>query len=248
MLCCGCGYKSSDRSNYKRHQRSCRTLRETELDALRSRLDQTRRSLQTRELELLECRLKIARLESHVANLKSSAPTTVRDCNIFVTNIFPYASEPCVVVSPERVDTLLQNVTPNESVPRFVQLKHFSGPMAARNIYLPNRRGNTVLVVEAAEDGRMRWVHRDRKGVMDDMLERHITELQTDYSADRVIPWRQWLLNSGLAGMRRRSTPAWKEQLAKLDLILVNHQRAPRGIEATDGCVDAQSERGANNE
>lgn len=248
MLACECGYNTLDRSNFKRHRKTCRSIRDSEVENLRSELSRTRQRLESRDLELSRCRKKIARLETCVARLKStSGKTTVRDCNIFVTNIFPYASEPSVV-TPEQVDSILSTVTPSESVPRFIQLKHFSGPLAARNIYLPNRRGNTVLVVEASDDGRMRWVHRDRKGVIDDMLERNITELRTNYRADRVIPWHQWLRTSGLLGVQRRSTPAWKEQLAKLDLILVNHQRVPRSIDTTMRYVDTDAHSGTDDE
>ena len=230
---CPCGYSTHDRSNFRRHHKSCRATRDAAFDTMRGELCRVQAELHKRSVELSECHCKIARLEDRVASLirqPHTKTTTVRDCNIFVTNIFPYAAEPAVL-APERVHQLLATVTPSDSVPKFVQLKHFCGPMASRNIYLPNRRGNTVLVVEAVGDGQLRWVHRDRKGVVDDMLERNLDELCRSYNADQVIPWRQWLVASGLSSMQRRNTPAWKEQLAKLDLILVNHQRRSGSIQ-----------------
>lgn len=238
-MACECGYISVDRSNFRRHQRTCRVTRETTVKALRAGLDQAHSDLRDRDGELVECRRRIARLEECIVGLKRTrtVKTTVRDCNIFVANIFPYDSEP-TVLAPNQVHTLLETAPPDESVPRFVQLKHFCGPHASRNIYLPNKRGNTVCVVETVENGRLRWVHRDRKDVVDDMLERNLDELRTNYRAERIIPWKEWLISSGLASIQRRSTPAWKEQLAKLELLLMNNPRSGRDAQVPDDVLN----------
>lgn len=245
---CACGYNTIDRSNYRRHRRSCRATKENAHETLRIELDRVRSDLRMREIELTACHRKIAKLEDRIARLKCIPSTTMRDCNIFVTNIFPYATEATMVIAPEQVHELLRTVTPSESVPRFVQLKHFSGPLATRNIYLPNRRGNTVLVVESSEDGKLRWVHRDRKNVINDMLERNLDELRTNYRADLMVPWYNWFANSGLSSTQRKSTPAWKEQIAKLDLILVNHQRRANGAEVLQDGRDTNSLDGTEDE
>lgn len=248
-MICSCGYQTSDRSNFRRHKRSCRTVRDAAFDTLHGKLCQVQDQLRRRDAELIECHRQIARLEDRVTSLlrqPQSKTTNVRDCNIFVTNVFPYASEPAVV-APEQVHHLLHNVTPSDSVPKFVQLKHFCGPMASRNIYLPNRRGNTVLVVESSNDGQLRWVHRDRKGVIDDMLERNLNELCRSYCAEEILPWREWLVASGLSSMERRQTPAWKEQLAKLDLILINHQRKTDSLQGLQHICQTDALSGTDN-
>lgn len=234
MLKCVCEYNTSDRSNFKRHQKRCRRTHRDEVDSMRSTLAKTQLVLEQRELELHQYRKKIFRLESHIEKLRATHPTLVRDCNIFVTNVFPYATE-SAVVPREKVHTMLSMVSPSESIPRFVQLKHFCGPLAARNIYLPNRRGKTVLVVEAAENGQTKWVHKDRRGTVDEMLERNLIELRNSYSAENIWAWKEWLMMSGLSTVQRRSTSAWKEQMTKLDLILVNHQQPRQSVSAAAG-------------
>ena len=166
---------------------------------------------------------QLARARRDVSNLRARKNTITNNNICIVNNIYPYSKEPAVVP-----DSVVQSLLhkPSESVPRFVQLKHFTGPLWARNIHLPNRRGNTVRVIERDDTSGLHWVHRDRKTVLDELFERHVEELRDNYGADSVTKWREWYVSSGLATECPRETTEWKDQLMKLDLLLVNHQNS----------------------
>lgn len=165
----------------------------------------------------------LARARRDLSALRSRKKTITNNICIVNNNIYPYSKEPAVVP-----DAMVQRLLhkPSESVPRFVQLKHFVGPLWARNIHLPNRRGNTVRVIERDGAERLHWVHRDRKTLVHELFERNVEELREKYGADRVTKWREWYVSSGLATSCARETAEWKDQTIKLDLLLVNHQNS----------------------
>ena len=237
---CTCGYETTDRSNYRRHVRTCRLTLKQKYDSALSSLRIAEQTIAKGNRDLTASRLENDRLKTAIRALQSRS--LLRDCNIcIVNNLYPYSQEPCVV-SPAMVQQLL--LQPSESVPRFVELKHFTGPIHSRNIHLPNRRGNTVQVVEQ-HNGGLRWMHRDRKTVVDELFERHLDELRVRYAAEQVCVWREWYRTEGLGDLHARDTVSWKEQLTKVDLILMNNQKslteargdiAPAGyVESADG-------------
>ena len=229
-MSCVCGYSSQDRSNLRRHIRSCKMERDRQHSDLIESLRTTRKSLieaqamiSQRDIALIDSRREVEHLRKKLQRREATSRiTNVRDCNICIYNsVYPHSKEG-ILLPQAIVDPLLR--TPSESVPRFIQLKHFTGPNIARNIHLPNRRGNTIQVVEEC-DGVLRWVHRDRKTTLDTLFERHLNELRNVYGAESVETWMQWYQGKGLSDETRRHTIEWKEQLGKLDLVLINHQR-----------------------
>jgi hypothetical protein len=223
-MSCLCGYISEDKSNFKRHQKSCKHTIKRKYDDLLRVHDTTLEELNETKRELCSKQKELQEVIDTVKQLKKKT-TTIKDCNIcIVNNIYPHSREPAII-SPTIIEQLLQS--PTESVPNFIQLKHFVGPLSARNIQLPNIRGNTVKVVAETNTG-LRWVHRDRKEFVDDLFERNLDELRTNYNAERVQAWKEWYRSTGLHGLHARETTTWKEQLCKLDLLLVNHQRCQR--------------------
>ena len=226
---CPCGYLTIDRSNYRRHQRSCKSIQKRDYDTLMAKHVHTlrqfkdvRSTLERRVIELHKSRQEVERLRACVQALRAKRQVTnVRDCNIcIVNNVYAYRKEPRVV-PPATVQRILSE--PSESVPQFLQLKHFTGPLCARNIHLPNRRGNTVQVVEECTGGILRWVHHDRKTMVEELFETHLDELRESYNADCVCEWKKWYDTHNLGG--ERNTTEWKDQLSKVDLVLVNNQQ-----------------------
>lgn len=222
-MACVCGYTSEDRSNTRRHMRTCRHHIKRKYDELVEQHQETVARLRATEEILKDRDLALSRARRDLSNLRARKNTITNNNICIVNNIYPYSKEP-TIVPDSVVQSLLHK--PSESVPRFVQLKHFTGPLWARNIHLPNRRGNTVRVIERDASSGLHWVHRDRKTVLDELFERHVEELRDNYGADRVTKWREWYVSSGLATDCPRETAEWKDQLTKLDLLLINHQDA----------------------
>ena len=200
------------------------------------------RELQTlrEKLSKRDCELEACKQENKKLRMKlRTNGTTMRNCNVcIVNNVFPYAKEP-PILSPAVVKELLRH--PSESIPKFVQMKHFTGPTCSRNIHLPNRRGNTVQVIEEC-NGTLRWVHKDRRTLVDNLVERHMEELREHYEADHVRAWRQWFIATGLNSSDARLSSEWKDQINKVDLILMNHQDSAKQLTDSESIVCSDSD------
>ena len=78
-------------------------------------------------------------LKQEVEQLRSNQKTI----NNFNINIIPFGSEPSLTT--DEVRPLLYR--PFESVPKYIELKHF-GKENTANIRISNKRGNTIQILE----------------------------------------------------------------------------------------------------
>lgn len=139
--------------------------------------------------------------------------------NFNILNICPFGQEPAI--QHEDVKPLL--TLPAKSVPKYIQMKHFTSS-DTKNVCLTNVRGNTIQVVEEDQDGTRKWVQRDRNQTIYDMTESNLEELKEKHKALRVAVWKQWYEESGLSGNGYYKTDAWKEIQKQVELLLLNNR------------------------
>ena len=242
-----CDYKTKDLRNLKRHKRSCKLnlLHDHNkiIEQIESKHNQQIQHLQSELLTRIE-ELKekndiiankdaiIARKDETIEDLAKLAkhPRTIHktinhDHRKIILNVHPYRGEP-IEALPSRSEVRKLLRFPTESVPKFVQLKHFANNQN-RNIRLPNRRGNTVQVAQM-RNGELKWIHRDRKEVVDELLEENIDMLMDVYEADQVDGWNRWYRETGLCDPSEvsKKNKEWRDQLSKIDRVLMNNQES----------------------
>tara|TARA_Y100000748_G_C15439242_1_gene466505 strand:+ start:316 stop:882 length:567 start_codon:yes stop_codon:yes gene_type:complete len=121
---------------------------------------------------------------NEIASLKRSIENTPRVVNI-VCNIIPFSHEP--VLSQEDVVNLLEPA--DESVPRFVKLKHFV--QGGGNIRIPNKSQKRIQIF-TEEDG---WITKDRDEFLSDLTGLSMNELDEKYFASNLSNnWKDWAM------------------------------------------------------
>jgi hypothetical protein len=123
---------------------------------------------------------------NEIASLKRSIENTPRvvQNNVFVCNIIPFSQEP--VLSQEDVANLLEPV--DESVPRYVKLKHFV--QGGGNIRIPNKSQKRIQIFE--KDG---WITKDRDEFLSDLTGLSMNELDEKYFASNLSNnWKNWAM------------------------------------------------------
>tara|TARA_B110000008_G_scaffold279489_3_gene326782 strand:+ start:3553 stop:4113 length:561 start_codon:yes stop_codon:yes gene_type:complete len=123
-------------------------------------------------------------LESYEKRLEclEKQPKTV----INVLNIIPFSQEPSL--TKEVVKNLLEPV--DESVPRYVKLKHFE--QAGGNIRIPNKCQKRIQIF-TEENGKSNWITKDRDDFIKDLTGLSMIELDTKYGASSMSEkWKMW--------------------------------------------------------
>ena len=124
---------------------------------------------------------------NEIASLKRSIENTPRvvNNNVFVCNIIPFSHEP--ILSQEDVTKLLEPA--DESVPRFVKLKHFV--QGGGNIRIPNKSQKRIQIF-TEEDG---WITKDRDEFLSDLTGLSMNELDEKYFASNISnTWKDWAI------------------------------------------------------
>lgn len=216
---CVCSYVTHDRSNFNRHEKGCRHVLQLKLDSLSKDNEELRSRLRDRETTIHEQSALLQEKEECILLLKTQVNDIIKTpkyvTNVRATiNVHPFLQEPFDELPPyNEVRSLLQ--TPSESLPKFIQLKHFGAQSTLRNLRLPNRRGNTIQIVQRVGD-ELKWIHKDRRELLDLLMETNVEQLRDDYDADNIKIWKQWY--------ETRLTVEWKEQVGKVELVLFNNQ------------------------
>ena len=65
-------------------------------------------------------------------------------------------------------------------------------------------------------------MHRDQKETVDELFEENLEVLRDEYDADSIKLWHDWFVKNRLGDDDARSTREWKDQLQKLELVLMN--------------------------
>lgn len=217
---CVCGVKKKDRSNWSKHRRICPALKieqqlRAEIHSLRELKDKAEESAaQRREeaIERLERRLATqaeqqAVLVSTVAAMETRlqafvpASTTINNVqnNQIIINICPYEKTP---VPPRKTVTGIFK-QPNASIPAYFGHKHLSAPKT-RNLRITDAHGSKMSVyTRDRHSGLSKWVERDRKGMLVDIVRDIIFDLHDELSAPKDPAWegwRRWAFSEGLKG------------------------------------------------
>lgn len=190
-MSCPCGYSIA--SNLARHKRTCKVIawyeKCTKLEGEVHRLtpENARLSAENAHLSAENERLVQEASELH-ARLDESrnARPNVQNNNVTV-NILAYGQEP--LPSVEEVLAILK--PPETSVARYIELKHFRRPETA-NLRIRNKRSRTMQVVEEDTSKRLRWTEKDRKKMIEQMVDANLEELTETHGAEKVASWRSW--------------------------------------------------------
>lgn len=218
-MACICGYNKY--SNMARHKRTCKELQDKanekqqelqELFELREENAQLKRELvfQKEERQRLQGRLEEARRTPPVVN---------NNTNNITINIVPYGQEN--PLSQIDVAEILRAL-PDESISRYVQLKHFAKPETA-NIRIPNKKGRTLQVVEEDKaTKRRRWVDKDRKDMLLTITDTSIDELVARFDAEKYRRWNDWFEWSGLKEDGYDKTDAFKKVMTQIENVITS--------------------------
>jgi hypothetical protein len=198
---CECGHASN--THMARHMRTC-VARPFALRAMQ--LAEENRGL---------C-LEVSRLTAEIAELRRR-PTTI--VNNGVINVVAYGHEP----KPDTRDVLPILRPPERSVTRYIEMKHFRNPSTA-NMRISNKRMRTMQVVEEDASRRLRWTEKDRKQMIDRMLEDNLEELIAAHGAERVASWKQWYHSCGLAQAGYEQTHTWKRVQEDIQNMLLSQK------------------------
>ena len=196
-MACVCGYNTT--AALARHKRTCKVIawyeKCTKLEGEVHRLTPENARLSAENARLLaENELLVKENSELHARLDESrnARPNVQNNNVTV-NIVAYGQEP--LPSMEEVLAILK--PPESSVAKYIELKHFRRPETA-NLRIRNKRSRTMQVVEVDTNKMLRWTEKDRKRMIEQMVEANLDELTETHGAERVATWRSWYQRTGL--------------------------------------------------
>ena len=199
LIACPCGFIAR-KDNVNRLMKKCKANsiildHQRQIAALHSELDSLRQQL---------------RVEKTI--------TITNNNQIININIFGQENS----VDPKLVMPLLRR--PLESIPKYIQLKHFANGVG--NIRIPNVRGNDVQVVEQdLTTGEKRWVRRDRKRTVARMTETDIGDLVDNYNARDYAHWKVWYEASRLGEPGYDMTDSWRSLIKEVELMIINNRQ-----------------------
>ena len=225
-MSCPCGYAVS--AHMARHKRSCQVYQwNTKVTTLTARLKDAESKLKCKDKELCEKDKAIASLTEQLANERDKPRvinniTNNGDTNITNINLFVYGQEPSLAVGD--VHRMIDScILPIETVPRYIQMKHFSRP-ETHNIRLPNKRGRTIQVVEFDSKRRKRWVDKDRRQMLEKITEEGVNDLVDHYDAERSKRWNAWYESSGLKEENFEKTEVFREMTKKVEDVMTSNR------------------------
>ena len=199
MWPCECGHDSTSKRNLFRHQSTC-VARKFAIQNIE--LTQKNAYLEQRNSELVAENASL--IAENIDLKKSRTNTTINVANHF--NIVAYGQEPL----PEFKDVLPILRSGENSVARYIELKHFSKPETS-NMRIQNKRSRTMQIVEEDANKRLRWTEKDRKRMIEILVDSNIDELIKKHGAEKVLLWKQWYDSSGLGNDKYDKTEAWKQ-------------------------------------
>ena len=169
---CVCGYNIVP--HMARHKRTCNILKMSVLESEHARLSAENARLLAENERLVQ---ENAELHARLDESRNARPN-VQNNNVTV-NILAYGEEP--LPSVEEVLAILK--PPENSVAKYIELKHFRRPETA-NLRIRNKRFRTMQVVEEDTSKRLRWTEKDRKKMIEQMVEANLDELIETHGAN----------------------------------------------------------------
>ena len=203
---CECGYVTTTK-NMARHIRTC-TARPF--------------AIRNKELEqvLSEKQAENDRLSKEIEELRKR-PTTINNYNNNSVNvsILAYGSEPL----PDAQDVRSILLPPENSVVRYIALKHFRDPSTS-NLRISNKKSKTIQVVEPDVNNDLRWTEKNRKEMIEKMVDENLDELTETHGAAKVERWRRWYESSGLEEPGYDKTDAYKRIERDVENMLLSQK------------------------
>ena len=196
MMECSCGYKSETKFNFERHTSKCQMPIVAQLKRHNEELARQNDDLRRKNEELIRKNEELEK-RSTTINVTNNLTNNI--------NIIAYGHEP----TPDLKDVLSLLRPPEESVARYIELKHFSRPETS-NMRISNKRSKTMQVVEEDVNRRLRWREKDRKATIEKLVEHNLEELVDVHGAEKVFLWKSWYKSTGLADAGYDKTDAWK--------------------------------------
>ena len=176
MGVCPCGYDKQ--AHLQRHVLKCRIA---PLIFENAQL-QKKVSADAETIRNLEIRLDELRQNPLVQNVQNVQ-------NNVTIQLFAYGNEP----SPTREDVMrILHGAPAESIPRFLQLKHFRYAKTS-NLRIDKRRPGVLERYETDRvSGCNSWVKRAKRDAIEKLINCARDELVDDFHADLVPRWQSW--------------------------------------------------------
>lgn len=204
---CECGYVSTTK-NMARHIRTC-TARPF--------------AIRNKELEqaLSEKQAEIDKLTKENDELRRR-PTTINYNNSVNVNILAYGQEPL----PDTRDVRNILLPPETSIARYIALKHFRDPSTS-NVRISNKKAKTIQVVEPDVNSQLRWTEKNRKEMIEKMVDENIDELTETHGAAKVERWRRWYETSGLEEPGYDKTDTYKRIERDVENMLLSQRNLP---------------------
>jgi len=161
----------------------------------------------------LERENKSLRQQLHQLQKEKQGTTIVNNVNINVVNLVPYSQEQ--PLNSSEVRELLEPA--EESVPKYVKLKHFVH--AGGNLRIPNKNQQRIQVF-SENDGRKGWITKHKTDFIKELLSQSLEEL-INLGAEKLSKeWKLWLRhihNSTIVDVQVRN----EEKLTKLVMYTI---------------------------
>jgi hypothetical protein len=181
-------------------------------------------AIRNKELEqaLSEKQTENDRLTKEIQELRKR-PTTINNYNNSVNvSILAYGSEP--LPDAQAVRSIL--LPPENSVARYIALKHFRDPSTS-NLRISNKKSKTMQVVEPDVNNDLRWTEKNRKEMIETMVDGNLDELTETHGAAKVERWRRWYESSGLEEPGYDRAEAYKRIEREVENMLLSQKNTP---------------------
>ena len=224
---CKCGYVTSDRSNWSKHQKICKFVTTSDKERIESLEKQLAAKDQLIKEQLEASKEQLAAKDKQINDLirEVKRPRTVNNTtnNKFVVeqHINVFGKESINHISHEEIQALLTD--PANAVPQFIKLKHRKAPGGVnQNVRIPNKKRAIYQVVVPGEEGK-EWENKSKGEVLEQLYDENSGHLEAEADEDTRVG--SHFLNhqekvkasaSGEDGGRR-----YKEQLDKIHCVMV---------------------------
>lgn len=181
-------------------------------------------AIRVKELEhtLSEKQAENDRLTKEIDELRKR-PTTINNYNNSVNvSILAYGSEPL----PDTRDVRNILIPPENSIARYIALKHFRDPSTS-NVRISNKKSKTIQVVEPDVNNDLRWTEKNRKEMIEKLVDENLDELTETHGAAKVERWRRWYETSGLEEPGYDKTDAYKRIERDVENMLLSQKNSP---------------------
>lgn len=180
-------------------------------------------ALRVKELEqtLSEKQAEIDKLTKENDELRRR-PTTINYNNSVNVNILAYGQEPL----PDTRDVRNILLPPETSIARYIALKHFRDPSTS-NVRISNKKSKTIQVVEPDVNSQLRWTEKNRKEMIEKLVDENLDELTETHGAAKVERWRRWYETSGLEEPGYDKTDTYKRIERDVENMLLSQRNLP---------------------